>query len=177
MALETFKTMGYNYCNQVYIEVAVNIAYKNHKAVVDGHVGYTVYDEMEHSISTGWKHTGTYKYFWTPSKAAARANTILKHKGWTGKKIEYTDLKKLVNDILRSAQYIADKEYHEERVSAFKKDFAELLQKHNMHIRVEEDGDYYRDWNNYSFIDDTVDKKEFYLDDVAESIETTEVVR
>lgn len=177
MELRTFDTMGYNHCNKVYIQVAVHIAYKNHKAVQDGHVGYTVYDGMNLKPDHSWEHTSTYKYFWTASKAAARANTILKHSGYTGAPIKYSDLTKLVDSILRSAQYSADKAYHEERVAAFKKDFAELLKKHNMHIRVEEDGDYYHDWINYSFIDDTVDKKEFYLDDVAESIETTEVVQ
>lgn len=174
MALKTFMTMGYNYCNKVYIQVAVNIAYKNYKAVVDGHVGYTVYDTMEKNI--GGDYIGTYKYFWTASKAARRANTILKRTGYTGNPVTYKDLTKLVDDMLRSAQYSADKEYHKSRVELFNQEFAELLKKHNMHIRVEEDGDYYHDWNNFSFIDDTVDKKEFYFEDIAANIETTEVV-
>ena len=174
MALDTFMTMGYNHCNKVYIQVAVNIAYKNYKAVQKGHVGYTVYDTMERNLSGDY--TGTYKYFWTASKAARRANTILKRAGYTGNPVTYEDLTKLVDDMLRCAQYSADKEYHEKRVELFNQEFAELLKKHNMHIRVEEDGDYYHDWNNFSFIDDTVDKKEFYFEDIAANIETTEVV-
>lgn len=172
MELETFKIGGYNHCNKVYIQVAVNIAYKDHKAVQDGHVGYSVYDTMEKTFDG--RNTGPYKYFWTASKAASRANTILKRAGYTGAPIKYSDLTRVVDDLLRSAQYKADRIYHEERVAAFKKEFAELLQKHNMHIRVEETGDYYTDWNVYSIIDDTVNKKEVYLDDIVDEIETTE---
>lgn len=175
MELETFKTTGYNYCNQVYIQVAVDIAYKNHKAVQDGPVGYAVYDTMERTAD-GRDYAGTYKYFWTASKAASRANTILKRTGYTGAPIKYSDLTRLVDDLLRSAQYTADRVYHEERVAAFKKEFAELLQKHNMHIRVKNDGNYYADWNVYSIIDDTVNKNEVYLEDIVDEIETTEKV-
>lgn len=102
-------------------------------------------------------------------------NTILKQQNYTLTKINYAVLKRDVDDAIKGLQYTYDNVLHSERVEAFSKEFNSLLKKYNFHIKAIEDGDYYRDWINYSIIDDILDGRELYMDDLVNSTDNLEI--
>lgn len=172
--LKNFVTRGHNFFNRVYVEIVVYVDYKNNKVVKKNNY-FRVYDTMDHTEINGWTPTSDYKLFDTPSAAASRMNTILKQQNYTLTKIDYTALKRDVDDAIKGLQYTYDNVLHSERVEAFSKEFNELLKKYNFHIKAEEDGDYYNDWINYSIIDDMLGGRELYIDDLVKSTDNLEI--
>lgn len=136
MGLLNFNTWDAIFWGKVYVRVAVNIKYVNYKAKIDGKVAYKVYNTMERN-SFG-EPIGRYRYYFTPSEAARRANVVLKKNGYTGKPLTYLDIKGCVQNALGNAQYYADKLYREQRLKAFTTDFVNLMKKHDMHIQIQD---------------------------------------
>lgn len=172
MALPDFKTYTINFYNNAIVEVVSKIAYKDHRAVAVQPY-YRVYDEVVRN-SFG-DPCSEYKIYNTPSKAASRINVLLKKAG-VNMTVNYTQVKEGLDSILKTAQHAYDKERIQNRIEAFKADFEELLNKHNMHIVInEEEGDYYSNGGIYLEIkDDLMNGATHLLEDIVKTYKTTE---
>ena len=170
--LPDYKTYTINFYNGAIVEVVSMITYKDHKAVAVQPY-YRVYDEVVRNSSGD--PTGEYKIYNTPSKAASRINVLLKKAG-VNMTVNYTQVKEGLDSILKIAQCAYDKERVQNRIEAFKADFEELLNKHNMHIVVSEyEEDYYSNGGTYLEIkDDVMNGATHLLEDIVKTYKTTE---
>lgn len=166
-ALPDYKTYTTNYSNVTIVEVTAHIEYTRSKAVAKN-VIYRVYDTAKY---VGNMPTGEYNFYTTASKAARRANLLLKKAG-VNQILTFKDIASGVTNIINQAQYQYDKYAAAERLEKFKADFEQLLKKHKMHFEITENGDYYSSWNEISLKDDIYNNSEFF-EEIIDSYETT----
>ena len=160
--------------NGVMVEAVTHLTYNNGKAAKQASY-FRVYTDGQITYG-GVEHVnGDYTICKTPSEAARKINNIIKNRN-NGKipNITNEQVKELLDRIVSTAQKNYEYNARVERMEKFIAELNELMLKHKMHFEINEDHDYYANWNYYNIVDE-ISGEDTDINDVLEQLENTAI--